>query len=172
MADQAQNSPQGMLPIEDFAKAKQIETAKCIEMVRDGFYDGQLINGAWYVNALELDARPNRGRGHRTRSTSSPTPSRRGKARPERPGCLPDMSIFFILMALLSLVVSLILMLTYWPGSTAYPDHIDLDAYREPILWGLGGVVMASLFAALAQILYDLRLLLGATIKARGQSSR
>ena len=143
---------------------------KCIEMVRDGFYDGRLINGAWYVNALELDARTDRGRNQQTRSTSSPKPNRRGKAHPQRPGGLPDMSIFFILMALLSLIASLILMLTYWPGSTAYPNHINLDAYREPILWGLGGVLVASLFAALAQILYDLSLLVGASINARGQS--
>ncbi|MEA3640403.1 MAG: hypothetical protein VBE63_10705 [Lamprobacter sp.] len=167
MTDQALNSTQNMLPIEDFAKAKQIETAKCIQMVRDGFYDGRLINGAWYVSKLELDARQDQGRGRQSRSRSRPKPSRHAKAQPRRMGGLPDMSIFFILMALFSLILSLILVLTYWPGSTAYPDHIDLDAYREPILWGLGGVLAASLFAALARVIHDLSLLVGATVKRR-----
>jgi hypothetical protein len=167
MIDQAQDSPQGMLPIEDFARAKNIDTAKCIEMVRNGFYDGRLIDGAWYVNALELDGQTGRGRGRQSRSKPSPKPSRRAKAQPRRSGRLPDMSLFFILMAVLSLIVGLILVLTYWPGRAAYPDHINLDAYREPVLWGLGGVLVASLFAALAQIIYYLDFLVDATIKDR-----
>ncbi len=172
MADHAENSPEDMLPLEDFAKAKQIEPAKCIQMIRDGFYDGRLIDGAWYVNALELDARKGRIRGPRVQAKPRPKPNTPSKANPRRSGRLPNLSLFFILMALLSVIISLILVLTYWPGSTAYPDHVNLAAYREPILWGLGGVLVACLFAALAQIISDLSRLVDASSRARDRRGR
>ena len=78
---------------------------------------------------------------------------------------LPSMSIFFILMMFLSLILSLILALTYWPGSAAYLGGVDPSLYRESILWGLGGVFVASLFAALARVFYDLNRLVEAVVR-------
>ena len=85
----------------------------------------------------------------------------RGSTLSER---LPVMSLFFILMMLLSLVFSLILVLTSWPGSSAALGGVDLSLYREPILWSAGGVLVACLFAALARIIHDLNRLVVATL--------
>ncbi|NBC46502.1 MAG: hypothetical protein GVY22_00615, partial [Gammaproteobacteria bacterium] len=61
------------------------------------------------------------------------------------------MSLFFILMMLLSLVFSLILVLTSWPGSSASLGGVDLSLYRDP-------------FAALARIIHDLNRLVAAVV--------
>ena len=66
---------------------------------------------------------------------------------------LPAMSIFFMLMMVLSLILSLILALSAWPGSSALLGGFDLGLYRESILWGAGGVLVAALFASPASSL-------------------
>ncbi|WPL11536.1 hypothetical protein [Thiorhodovibrio litoralis] len=84
---------------------------------------------------------------------------------------LPNMAIFFILMALLTLILSLILVLTYWPGSSAYLGELDPRLYRESIIWGLGGVFVASLFAGFARLFHDLNRL-AAALESRQHGTR
>jgi hypothetical protein len=39
---------EGMVTIEEFSKSKDIAVDKIIEMVRDGFYEGRIVEGQWY----------------------------------------------------------------------------------------------------------------------------
>ena len=103
----------------------------------------------------------------RLQATSPPThrpkPNLQVNARSMNANGLPSMSIFFILMTILSLILSVTLALTYWPESLISWGEIDPDTYRESILWALGGVLTASLFAAFARLFYDLNRLVTAT---------
>jgi hypothetical protein len=45
--------PEGMLPVDDFARLKGITPEKAIKMVRDGFYSGRKVGDDWFVDAIE-----------------------------------------------------------------------------------------------------------------------
>lgn len=47
------SAPEGMIPVEEFAKLKGITASKAIDMVRDGFYVGRKVGEDWYVDASE-----------------------------------------------------------------------------------------------------------------------
>ncbi len=47
------NSPDGMIPVADFAQDRGINEEKVIEMIKDGFYVGRIIDGNWYVSQTE-----------------------------------------------------------------------------------------------------------------------
>lgn len=42
------------MPIGEFSKIKRIHEKKIIEMIKDGFYMGQMKNGEWFVNRQEI----------------------------------------------------------------------------------------------------------------------
>ncbi len=42
------------MPVDEFAKMKGIPEKKVIEMIRDGFYMGQIKEGSWYVSREEI----------------------------------------------------------------------------------------------------------------------
>lgn len=44
------------MPVSEFAKIKGITEKKIIEMIRDGFYMGQVKNGNWFVSRQEVKA--------------------------------------------------------------------------------------------------------------------
>lgn len=56
----AMPAPSGMIPIEKFAKAKDLEVDDAIETIKNGSYQGRLIHGEWYVyeDQLSKDPRP------------------------------------------------------------------------------------------------------------------
>lgn len=43
------------MPIDEFSKIKSIPETKIIEMIRDGFYVGQVKNDSWYVSRDEVE---------------------------------------------------------------------------------------------------------------------
>lgn len=43
------------VPVEEFAEYKGITSEKAIQMIRDGFYQGQIIEDHWYVAFSEID---------------------------------------------------------------------------------------------------------------------
>ncbi|MDO6804149.1 hypothetical protein Q4595_17005, partial [Wenyingzhuangia sp. 1_MG-2023] len=47
------DAPEGMIPVEEFAKLKGITASKAIDMVRDGFYVGRKVGDDWYVDISE-----------------------------------------------------------------------------------------------------------------------
>ena len=42
------------IPIDDFARRKQIDRAKVVQMIKDGFYNGHLFDGEWHVHRSEI----------------------------------------------------------------------------------------------------------------------
>ncbi len=46
------------VPVEEFAEYKGITPDKAIQMIRDGFYQGQIIEDHWYVAFSEIDSNP------------------------------------------------------------------------------------------------------------------
>jgi hypothetical protein len=48
------NVPEGMTPVEEFAKKKGIATDKAINMIKDGFYTGRKVGDDWFVYVEEL----------------------------------------------------------------------------------------------------------------------
>lgn len=42
------------IPVEEFSEYKGIKNDKAIDMIRDGFYQGRIIDGKWYVAYSEL----------------------------------------------------------------------------------------------------------------------
>ncbi|MDO6681217.1 hypothetical protein Q4551_02860 [Oceanobacter sp. 5_MG-2023] len=47
------DAPEGMIPVEEFAKLKGITASKAIDMVRGGFYVGRKVGDDWYVDISE-----------------------------------------------------------------------------------------------------------------------
>ncbi|MBV1915728.1 MAG: hypothetical protein KUG72_10110 [Pseudomonadales bacterium] len=45
---------EGFLPIAQFSEHKTIDEKKVISMIRDGFYQGRIIEGKWYVHESEF----------------------------------------------------------------------------------------------------------------------
>lgn len=48
---------QEFIAASNFAEIKGIDEDKIIHMIRDGFYDGRLYDGQWYVSKAELPRR-------------------------------------------------------------------------------------------------------------------
>ncbi|WP_220272538.1 SHOCT domain-containing protein [Alteromonas aestuariivivens] len=46
--------PDGFVPLEEFARVKNIDEPKLVSMVRDGFYQGRKIGENWYISASEF----------------------------------------------------------------------------------------------------------------------
>jgi curved DNA-binding protein CbpA len=53
--------PVGYITLAQFSKAKGIAESKVIEMIRDGFYVGRKVGGAWYVSLDELSGEDKNG---------------------------------------------------------------------------------------------------------------
>ncbi len=49
------NSKKEYIPVEEFAKFKGLTPEKTIEMIREGFYQGQIIDEKWYVSYSEIN---------------------------------------------------------------------------------------------------------------------
>jgi hypothetical protein len=47
-------SKDGYIPIAEFCHYKNIDEAKAIKMIRDGFYKGRLFDGQWLVDKSEV----------------------------------------------------------------------------------------------------------------------
>ena len=43
-----------LIPVSEFSEIKGISTSKVIEMIRDGFYEGRLIEGEWFASYNEV----------------------------------------------------------------------------------------------------------------------
>lgn len=62
------------MPVSEFAKIKEIPEKKIIEMIRDGFYMGQVKDGNWFVNRQEVkkeDIRVDKNRTPKSKPTKT-----------------------------------------------------------------------------------------------------
>lgn len=48
------NIPEGMIPVAKFSQLRGIKEEKVIEMIKDGFYMGRIVDNNWYINSSEL----------------------------------------------------------------------------------------------------------------------
>ena len=133
------NIPEGMIPIGEFAKRKGISPDRAIDMVRDGYFVGQKIEGSWYVKRDQLGEEP-------SRDMSVPT-----TRDPPSP-----LSIVFYILAILSALGGFALAAEFWPIQPAYGRPLPVEAYTWSIIWITIGVVQAALLSAIA---YGLSLL-------------
>jgi hypothetical protein len=46
-------APEGMVPVSEFSKLKNIPEDKVVNMIRDGFYVGKIIEEQWFVSSEE-----------------------------------------------------------------------------------------------------------------------
>jgi hypothetical protein len=137
MADSKNEVPEGVMPVEIFAKQKGIDEKKVTDMVRDGFYIGQIIDGKWYIDAKELDEdKQSFNSTGKTSRTFDHTPA---------------LSIFFFVIAALNFLGGIILAAEFWPGDPGYGREWETEAYTFSIVWFMVGALQAALFAAIGQ---------------------
>lgn len=131
--------PEGMIPIGELAKRKNISPELAIDMVRDGVYIGQKIDGSWYVKMDQLGKKPSREISEATRDH---TP--------------PPLSVVFYILAIFSGLGAFILAVGFWPVQPEYGRPLPMEAYLWSIIWITVGVFQVALLAAIA---YGLSLL-------------
>ena len=131
-------APEGMISVEEFAKKNGITTIDAINMIRNGFYTGRLINGQWFAQEGESVQTPN----------SSGSKDRDG---------FPPLTVLFYILAGLSLLGGLLFCVELWPGDAGYGHAWKTIAYVPSITWLTVGVVQFALFTAIGQGLTYLR---------------
>lgn len=47
-----------MIPLSEFAKIKNVDAEKAVEMIRDGFYEGRKVGDDWFIASSELQNKP------------------------------------------------------------------------------------------------------------------
>lgn len=52
-------APEGMVSVSEFSKIKNIAEDKIIDMIRDGFYVGKVIDEQWFVSLVEDSSHSN-----------------------------------------------------------------------------------------------------------------
>ena len=50
----ATDTPEGMIPVIEFAKLKGMKPEKVIDMIRDAFYVGRKVDEEWFIDKSEL----------------------------------------------------------------------------------------------------------------------
>ena len=51
------NAPEGMMPVAEFGKLKDISAEKVVDMIRDGFYVGKKVGDDWFIDKSELQGK-------------------------------------------------------------------------------------------------------------------
>lgn len=90
------DAPEGMIPVEEFAKLKGITESKAIDMVRDGFYVGRKVGDDWYVDVSES-----------TNSASKPSKTK-GSVVVSSNGSTNEVVVTDIQMSFISMVVFMV----------------------------------------------------------------
>jgi len=54
----ASNSNQSLIPVSVFADAKEMDELKVVEMIRDGFYSGRIIDEVWHIDSMAMQSKP------------------------------------------------------------------------------------------------------------------
>lgn len=116
--------PEGMIPVEEFAKLKGITTSKAIDMVRDGFYRGRKVGDEWYVDASEP-----------TNSASKPSKTK-GSVIVSGGGATNEVVVTDIQMSFISMVVFMV----KW-GIASIPAFIILFVIFTIVAAIFGGVI-------------------------------
>ena len=101
-----------MIPVSEFAATKGITEDKAVEMIKEGFYSGRLIDGRWFVSPEEVGEH-----------VGSSTSSQEG----------PALSVIFYIFGALSVIGGVLLCLQLWPAYTGarYVEGLHYPAIQE-----------------------------------------
>ncbi len=64
-------TPEGMMPVAEFAKIKGMAPEKVIDMIRDAFYVGRKIEEEWFIDKSELHGKNSKSKSNSHASISS-----------------------------------------------------------------------------------------------------
>ncbi|MDB4528990.1 hypothetical protein N9193_03670, partial [Pseudomonadales bacterium] len=127
--------PEGMIPVEEFAKVKGITPEKAISMIKDGFYMGRLVEEQWFASLNEV--------------TSGVASETQNIAREQ--GENTPLIVLFYVLAGLSLLFSLIIGGQFWPGDPGWGNEWKTIAYVESFIWFIAGVIQCAFFTAIGK---------------------
>jgi hypothetical protein len=128
-------APEGMIPVEQFAKRKGLAVDRAIAMIRDGFYVGQVVGERWYAREDQIDGVPASAKSTNVGGGSG----------------TPALVVVFYILSGLSLLGGIILASEFWPGDPGYGREWNSVAYAWSIVWLTVGLVEAALFAAIGK---------------------
>tara|TARA_Y100000780_G_scaffold209319_1_gene206794 strand:+ start:93 stop:509 length:417 start_codon:yes stop_codon:yes gene_type:complete len=122
-------APEGMMPIEEFAKSQGLTADKVVEMIKNGYYSGKEINGKWF--AAEFERRP----------------TQKVEGGPKEIGLV----LMLNTLAGLSVLSGLILCYFLWPGDAGYGREWKEAAYMSSITWLMVGIAQGVIFASVGK---------------------
>ncbi|MDO8846228.1 hypothetical protein [Methylicorpusculum sp.] len=150
------HSKEEYIPIEEFAEFKGITTEKAIAMIRDGFYQGRIMNDRWFVHYSEVE-----------QTTQSIQPSTGGFFSKLANGDFGLAKTYWLYGVLVSFIITNILvkvitsisaLVTFMIIFTAYQIPVNMgiwrasDKYQGPNVWAMLakiGVVLSCIVVAI-----------------------
>jgi hypothetical protein len=134
-------SPENMVSVEVYAQRKGLTTVEVMESIRKGSLVGKMVAGIWYVDD-DAQAKPTADH-----NVLYPNPS----------PAVPGLARLFFVFAVLSLIGGIVLSAAYWPGEPGFMHMWKKEAYLLSIIWLTAGLIEAAGFAAIGQVLVELR---------------
>ena len=128
-------APEGMIPVEDFARKKGVTTDKAITMIKEGFYVGRKIGDDWFAEDGE-------------QLTTSP---HEAQQEPITDG----FSVLFNIIGFAALLGSIAFSSQLWPEKSFVP--LPPAQYLPSILLLFGGIAQMLLFIAVGRVLTYLK---------------
>lgn len=126
--DSTADDRKNMVSVEVYAQRKGLTSVEVMESIRKGSLVGQMVAGIWFV-------------GEDTQAT--PTADLQE---------VPGLAQLFFAFAVLSLIGGIVLSVAYWPSGPGFKE-----AYLLSIIWLTAGLIEAAGFAAIGQVLVELR---------------
>jgi hypothetical protein len=139
------NVPEGMIPVEEYARIKGITAELAVRMIKDGLFTGRLVGDQWYVNSKGSHTAGKAG----LKTTDKYPPLSKDK--------YPPLSNLFFVLAGLSLIGGFTMCIEFWPGDAEYGNQLTGIAYTYSIVSVTVGVVQFALFTAIGEGLFYLK---------------
>lgn len=133
-------APEGMIPVEEFARRKGLAVWQAIAGIRDGVYSGQIVGEQWYARKYQIDG-------------DYGSAKRSGSGAAAQGGETSGLVMVFYILSGLSLIGGIILGAKFWPGDPGYGKEWKSIAYTWSIVWIMAGIIEAALFAAIGKAL-------------------
>lgn len=137
------NVPDGMISAESFAKLHGLLPENLIQMVKEGLYDGRIIDGKWYVVDDQPESIEKKNKIARMEGEDFIKPIR------------PDIAFMLNWLSVLSLLAGVALGIAFLPRDSdlSYGQEWKMAAYAWSFVWITAGIVQAAIFAAIARII-------------------
>lgn len=139
--DSTADDRENMVSVEVYAQRKGLTSSEVMESIRKGSLVGQMVAGIWYVDD-DAQAKPTADH-----NVLDPNPS----------PAVPGLARLFFVFAVLSLIGGIVLSAAFWPGDPGFMHMWKKEAYLLSIIWLTAGLIEAAGFAAVGQVLVELR---------------